>query len=193
MIRYARPRALLAISSLAALALLAAGCGGGGGGSSDTKSAQDWADGVCSAVNTWTDSLKSAGQSLTGGNLSKNSLESAATDVKDATSQFEDDLKGLGKPDTASGDKAKQSVDELTSNIHQDVDTMDGAIKDVQNGGSVMPRSRPGCVSGSRPPATSRTCSRSRTHSRRKGGTRAASSAARCGSATNARPMPARP
>lgn len=138
MIRFARPRALFAISSLAVLAVLAAGCGGGGSGSSDTKSAQDWADGVCSAVNTWTDSLKSAGQSLTGGNLSKNSLESAATDVKDATSQFEDDLKGLGKPDTASGDKAKQSIDELTSNVHQDVDTMDGAIKDVQNGGSVM-------------------------------------------------------
>ena len=33
-------------------------------------------------------------------------MESAATDVKDATSQFEDDLKGLGKPDTASGDEA---------------------------------------------------------------------------------------
>jgi hypothetical protein len=141
MIRFARPRALLAISSLAVLAVLAvlaAGCGGGGGGSSDTKSAQDWADGVCSAINTWTDSLKSAGQSLTGGNLSKDSVESAATDVKDATSQLEDDLKGLGKPDTASGDQAKQSIDELTNNVHQDVDTMDGAIKDVQNGGSVM-------------------------------------------------------
>ena len=77
MIRLSDPEPFFAISSLAVLAVLAAGCGGGGGGSSDTESAQDWADGVCSAINTWTDSLKSAGQSLSGGNLSKSSLESA--------------------------------------------------------------------------------------------------------------------
>jgi len=137
MIRFGWTKALFATSSLVVLGVLA-GCGGSGGGSTGTQSATDWADGVCSAISTWTDSLKSAGQSLTGGNLSKNSLESAATDVKDATSQLEDDLKGLGKPDTESGDKAKQSIDELTSNVQQDVDTMDGAIKDAQNGGSVM-------------------------------------------------------
>src|SRR5206468_9660923 len=105
-------KALLAISSLAVLAVLAAGCGGGGG-SSDTKSAQDWADGVCSAINTWTDSLKSAGQSLSGGNLSKDSLESAATDVKDATSQLEDDLSGLGARGTKAGRQARQTPDQL--------------------------------------------------------------------------------
>ena len=70
-----------ALASLLVLAVLAAGCGGGGGGGNDTTSAQDWADGVCSAINTWTDSLRSAGQSLSGGNLSKDSLESAAGDV----------------------------------------------------------------------------------------------------------------
>ena len=136
--RFARPRALVAISSLAVLAVLAAGCGGGGGGSSDTKSAQDWADGLCSAINTWTDSLKSAGQSLSGGNLSKSSLESAGNDVKDATGQLRDDLNGLGKPDLSSGDKAQQSVDHLSNKIQQDVDKVDGAIKDAQSGGSVL-------------------------------------------------------
>jgi hypothetical protein len=127
-----------ALASVLVLAVLAAGCGGGGGGSSDTMSAQDWADGVCSAINTWTDSIKSAGQSLTGGNLSKDSLGSTATDVKDSTAQLKDDLQGLGKPDTESGDEAKQSIDELSSNIQEDVDQMDSAIKDVQNGGSIM-------------------------------------------------------
>ena len=118
MIRFLRPRALLAISSLALLAFLAAGCGGGGSGSSsDTKSAQDWADGVCSAINTWTDSLRSASQSVTGGNLSQNSLKQAASDLKDSTAQLKDDLNGLGKPDVSSGDKAKESVDQLSSNI----------------------------------------------------------------------------
>jgi hypothetical protein len=129
----------LAIASIGVLALFAAGCGGGGGGSSsDTKSAQDWADGVCSAINTWTDSLKSAGQSLQGGNLSENSLKQAASDLKDSTVQLKDDLNGLGKPDISSADKAKEEVDTLSSNIGDGVDKIDGAIKDAQNGGSFV-------------------------------------------------------
>jgi hypothetical protein len=138
MMRFVRPKVLLGISSLAVLAVLAAGCGGGGGGSSDTESAQDWADGLCSALNTWTDSLKSAGQSLSGGNLSKSSLESAGNDVKDATAQLKDDLNGLGKPELSSGDQAQQSVDDLSNEIQQDVDKVEGAVKDAQNGGSVL-------------------------------------------------------
>jgi hypothetical protein len=127
-----------ALASFVLLAALAAGCGGGGGGSSNPESAQDWADGVCSAINTWSDSLKSAGQSLSGGNLSKSSLESAGNDVKDATAQLKDDLNGLGKPDLSSGDKAQQSVDDLSNKIQQDVDKVDGAIKDAQSGGTVL-------------------------------------------------------
>ena len=140
MIRFARPKALFAISSLAVLVVLAAGCGGGGGGggSSNTESAQDWADGLCSAINTWTDSLSSASQSVTGGNLSENSLKQAASDLKDSTAQLKDDLSGLGKPDVSSGDKAKESVDQLSSNISDDVDKINGAIKDAQNGGGVV-------------------------------------------------------
>jgi len=134
MIRFASPRALLALSSLAVLAVLAAGCGGSSGGSSDTKSTQDWADGVCSAINTWTDSLKSASQSVTGGNLSQNSLKQASTDLKDATAQLKDDLNGLGKPDVSSGDKAKESIDTLSGNIQDDVDKINGAISDAQSG-----------------------------------------------------------
>jgi len=134
MIRFASPRALLALSSLAVLAVLAAGCGGSSGGSSDTKSTQDWADGVCSAINTWTDSLKSASQSVTGGNLSQNSLKQASTDLKDATAQLKDDLNGLGKPDVSSGDKAKESIDTLSGNIQDDVDKINGAISDAQKG-----------------------------------------------------------
>jgi len=126
------------IASLLLLVVLAAGCGGGGGGSSNTESAQDWADGVCSAINTWTDSLRSAGQSLTGGNLSENALTGAASDLQDSTAQLKDDLGSLGKPDLSSGDKAKETVDTLSSNIQSGVDKIDGAIKDAKNGGSLV-------------------------------------------------------
>lgn len=137
MIRFAWPRALLAISSFAVLVFLAAGCGGGGGGSSNTESAQDWADGVCSAINTWTDSLRSASASVSGGNLSENSLTQSATDLKDATAQLKDDLSGLGKPDISSGDQAKETIDTLSGNIQDGVDKINGAIKDAQSGGLV--------------------------------------------------------
>ena len=133
-----RMRLPLALASLIVLAVLAAGCGGSGGSSNDTTSAPQWADGVCSAINTWTDSLKSAGQSLTGGNLSKDSIESAANDVKDATAQLKDDLSGLGTPDTKSGDQAKKSVDELSNNIQDGVDKIEAAAKDATNGASIV-------------------------------------------------------
>jgi hypothetical protein len=126
------------LASLLVLAVLAAGCGGGGGSSSSTKSPQEWADGVCSAINTWTDSLRSASESVTGGNLSENSLKQAASDLKDSTAQLKDDLDGLGKPDLESGDKAKDDVDTLSSNVSDGADKIDGAFKDVQNGGSIV-------------------------------------------------------
>jgi len=128
----------LGLASLLALAVLAAGCGGGGGSSSSTKSPQDWADGVCSAINTWKDSLSSASESVTGGNLSENSLKQAASDLKDSTAQLKDDLDGLGKPDLESGDKAKDDVDTLSSNVSDGADKIEGALKDVQNGGSIV-------------------------------------------------------
>ena len=126
------------IASFLVLGVLAAGCGGGGGGSSDTESAQDWADGVCSAINTWTDSLRSAGQSLTGGNLSESALTGAASDLQDSTAQLKDDLGSLGKPDLDAGDKAKDTVDTLSSNIQDNVDKIEGAINDAKDGGNLV-------------------------------------------------------
>jgi hypothetical protein len=123
------------LASLLVLAALAAGCGGGG---DKTTSAQNWADGVCSAINTWTDSLRSAGQSLRGGNLSESSLTGATDDLKDATAQLKDDLSGLGAPDTESGDKAKQTTDDLSNNIQEGVDTIEGAVKDATDGGGIV-------------------------------------------------------
>jgi hypothetical protein len=129
-------RLLGALASLLVLAVLAAGCGGGGG--DETTSAQNWADGVCSAINTWTDSLRSAGQSLSGGNLSESSLTGATDDLKDATAQLTDDLSGLGTPDTESGDQAKQTTDELSNNIQDGVDTIEGAVKDATSGEGIV-------------------------------------------------------
>ena len=135
MSRRAVTRALALAAGVLAVAVLAAGCGGGGGGSSTsgTSSPDQWADGVCSALTTWANSLKTATTSLKG-NLSQDSLKSATDDVSSATNQLATDLKGLGKPDTAAGDKAKSTLDSLSEQLKQDVQTIKNAADNASAG-----------------------------------------------------------
>ena len=117
---------LLAVVLVASL--LTAGCGSS---KNQTTSAADWADGVCSAITTWECSTKSAGESLKGGNISKDSLESAADDVTSATETLESDLKDVGKPDTQAGQQAKDMVDQLSSELKTETDSIKSAVNDV--------------------------------------------------------------
>lgn len=103
--------------------ILASGCGG----SSDTSSATDWANNFCSALTTWTSSVKSAANSLKG-NPSEDGLKSAAGDIKSASDTLVDDLKDLGKPDTKAGQDAKDAVDQLSSEVEDDVQEMQSAV-----------------------------------------------------------------
>ena len=109
---------------LAVVALLAAGCGS----SKKPPSAADWANGVCTAMNTWTSAIKSSTDSLTSGGLSKDSLQSTADDIKSATESLESDLKDLGKPNTSAGQQAKDSVDQLSSDLKTDTDSIKAAV-----------------------------------------------------------------
>jgi hypothetical protein len=86
---------------LTVLALAATACGSdkSSSSSSDT-SAADWANGVCTAVTTYTQSVTDAATSLKG-NVSKDGIDEATKQIQSATETFEDDVKGLGKPETA--------------------------------------------------------------------------------------------
>jgi hypothetical protein len=106
--------------------LLAAACG-----SSKPKSTADWANGVCSAMNTWTSSITSSADSLKSSGLSKESLQSTADDVKSATDTLQSDLKDLGKPDTPAGQEAKDAVDQLSGDLTSDADTIKSTVQGV--------------------------------------------------------------
>ena len=67
-----------------AAARLAAGCGGDDGGG-DATAAAEWADDVCSASATWTESVTEAARSLQEGGLGEDGLQSAVEDVESAT------------------------------------------------------------------------------------------------------------
>jgi hypothetical protein len=121
-------RVVLPVAALVAAVLLAAGCGSSG---SDTTPTQQWADSLCTAITTWQSSITDVANSLKGGNLTKDSLNTAADDVKSATNTFTDDLGNLGKPDTEAGKQAQESISQLQSDIKDDLqkiqDTVDGA------------------------------------------------------------------
>ncbi len=125
--RPARTITLVALSTALAFALV--GCGGGNSASTTTTSTTDWANGFCTAYTTWKDSIKSIGDQLTS-SLSKEGLDTAATDTKTATQKFSDDLKALGKPDTQSGQEVKSSVDQLATTLQDDLTK----IEDTANG-----------------------------------------------------------
>jgi hypothetical protein len=127
----------LLVSALATV-LLVTGCGGDGGNGDKTTSPTEWTDGFCSATTTWTDSLTSSAQSLQGGTITKDSLQSAADDVKDSTKTFVDDLKGLGKPDTEAGQKAKDELDGLADDLNDGVEKMENAVEDASGTSGVL-------------------------------------------------------
>jgi uncharacterized protein YoxC len=128
------PHRPLVVAVLAAAAL----AGGCGGGDEEESSATDWADSVCSSISTWTGSVSSAADTLREGGLSEDGLRSAADEVKDATSTLADDLKGLGRPDTDSGEQAKESLDGLADDLEQEVDKIETAVDDVSGASGVL-------------------------------------------------------
>ena len=120
---------LAALAAVFVAVLLASGCGGGSSSSSDTKPAEDWANSVCSAITTWTSSVRKTGASLQKGNVNKDTLNKAVNEFESSTKQFADDLKGLGRPDTDSGQKAQASVDKLAGEVKGDADKIASEIK----------------------------------------------------------------
>ena len=119
------------------LVLLMAACGSDDDGS-DTSATATWADGVCSAISTWTESLGTSVASLQGGDVSREALEGAADDVQGATETFVDDLRGLGKPDTEAGQEAQDSVDQLADQLETEVGKIEDAVDDVSGVSGVL-------------------------------------------------------
>ena len=114
---------------VASLALVAAGCGGGNKPST-TSATVEWANGFCTAITSWTDALKTAGDAL-GTSPSKEGLEQAADDVRTATEKLVDDLRALGAPETESGEETRQAIDELATTLEGDLSEIEDAAAGV--------------------------------------------------------------
>ena len=125
------------MTTLAALAVVAAGCGGSDDEtttSTEATATAEWADGLCSAISTWKGELSSIADQFTDlSSLTEDGLQSAADDAKAATDAFADDLEGLGAPDTESGEDIKSSVDELSTTVQAEVDSIETTVGDVSS------------------------------------------------------------
>jgi chromosome segregation ATPase len=134
------PRSTIAAMRIALVVMvlagagLVAGCGGSDENNSDeASSTMEWADDLCSAVSTWTSSISSAGETLQRSGLTEDGLDDAVNDVKSATDTLLDDIGDLGKPDTQAGAQAQQSLEQLSTDLEQDVDSIQAATKDVSS------------------------------------------------------------
>jgi hypothetical protein len=111
-----RVLAVAAASLVAALSVAASGCGG-----DDQSGAEQWADSVCTDLNTWADSMTTAitGVMSQGLGVTSSDLRAAANQAQSATSRLVDDLREIGPPDTESGEQAQQELQQLGDSIEQ--------------------------------------------------------------------------
>lgn len=114
---------------VSALVLVAAGCGGSDDESDPTAA---WAADFCSAVTTWTDSLQDVTSEFSDtSNLSEDGLQSAAEDVRSATEDLVDDIRGLGAPETEGGDEVRSSLDSLSATLESESAEIESTVEDI--------------------------------------------------------------
>ena len=137
MASFKRTLTFLLAACLLSLALLAAGCGGDDGSSGQTAP-DEWADGFCSALATYTDDLAAIAEPLTdASSLTEDNLQEAAEDAQDATEALAEDMRSLGSPDTISGDQVDGAVEALATELEAGAEELESAVADVSSDADV--------------------------------------------------------
>jgi hypothetical protein len=118
-------RLAVAAVPVACLSLLAAGCGGKS--QPAAVPANDWANSVCGDLVTWTTAMKSVATNLKS-NPTKSGVQDAATQAEAATKTLSGNVKSLGKPDTSTGQQAKNDLNALADQLTADVDKIKSSV-----------------------------------------------------------------
>ena len=122
---------------LLVLGLVAAGCGGEDDSSSQTAP-DEWADGFCSALATYTDDLAAIAEPLSDvSSLTEDNLQEAAEDAQAATEALAEDMRSLGSPDTISGDQVDGAVEALATELEGGAEELEAAVADVSSDADV--------------------------------------------------------
>ncbi len=125
-------RLALGAATVVALVLSVAACGGGGKNTTSTAaggtSAAAWANGVCSSFTTWKNSLEKAKTNFTS-SPSKSQLQKTGQDIDHATQTLASSLKQLGRPNTAQGQAAQQSLDNVATTFQNGMNKINEELK----------------------------------------------------------------
>ena len=112
---------------VALFGVVLAGCGGS---SSDKKANEAYADGVCSAVASWTQEIKDIATDFSSG-ISRASLQTKIDQAQSATKKLVNEVKAVPAPDTDEGQAAKQQLNQLTDDVTTTVDGAKSALAQV--------------------------------------------------------------
>lgn len=123
---------LCAVALLVAVVLAVAGCGGNGGSSES----EDYANDVCSSISTWVTDVQNTIQSLTDAGLatSREDIQNAFDETKNATDTLVNDLEAAGPPETDDGRQAQSELESLATTLRQQLDVIEQALN---SGGGV--------------------------------------------------------
>jgi exonuclease VII large subunit len=128
---------LVSYAAVAVLVLSAAACGGGSKTTTSTAtggtSPVEWANGVCSSVTTWKQSLESIKDDVTS-QPTPSQLRRAGRQVDRATETLARSLKQLGTPETAQGEAAKKSLDTLATNLQNGMNKLEQTLNSNSSG-----------------------------------------------------------
>ena len=121
----AATKAAGSMTLLVVLALSVAACGGDG-----ESASEEYANGVCSSLSTWVTDVQETVQSLTDAGLAitREDVQTAFDETRDATDALANDLEELGPPETEDGQEARQQLDGLSTQLRQQLDVIQEAI-----------------------------------------------------------------
>jgi hypothetical protein len=89
-----------------------------------------WANSVCGDLADWKSSITSLAD-VSGGTLTKESLQQKLADARTATEQLVSELKALGRPDLAEGDQLKQQLDSAADQLNASYESLNAGAQDA--------------------------------------------------------------
>ena len=85
---------------------------------------------MCTDISSWQSSITSLAD-VSGGTLTKDSLQQKLDDAKSATDTLVSELKGLGKPDLAAGDQLQQQLDSSADQLRASYESLQSQAQDA--------------------------------------------------------------
>lgn len=99
-------------------------------GDSGTLTTAEWASAVCTDIGEWKSSITSLAD-VSGGSLTKDSLQQKLSDAKAATDTLVSQLQDLGKPNVEASDELKQQLDSSATELRASYESLQSQAQDA--------------------------------------------------------------